>query len=279
MVINNKNMKTISIGDIHGVNGWKFITHGSAYDYDSWIESINNGKSIDDEEFSELPYTSSDKIIFVGDYVDSFTLSNIEIKKNLLEIIEFKKLMGDKVVLLLGNHDVQYFINDQICSGYRPEMRFDLEEIYTKNLELFQISYEVRDNEGISYLWTHAGVSNNWLDSLKKFLLDENFKFYGIVKERNPILVSEWLDLAWEIRCDRIFDVDSYSGGSSKNAGPIWIRPRSLNLSPIKGYNQIIGHTPQVSINSIEIEKGIFHHYIDCIEHGDGESLYLEIFQ
>ena len=70
-------MKTISIGDIHGRDIWK---------------NVNPSKY--------------DKIIFVGDYVDSFTISNTTILNNLLDIIEFKKSFKNKVILLLGNHDI-----------------------------------------------------------------------------------------------------------------------------------------------------------------------------
>ena len=65
-----------------------------------------------------------DKIIFVGDYVDSFTLDNITINKNLIDLIEFKKENLDKVILLLGNHDLHYLYDEMIhrCTGYRPEV-------------------------------------------------------------------------------------------------------------------------------------------------------------
>ena len=72
-------MKTLTVGDLHGKDVWK--------------------------EIDTIRY---DKIIFVGDYVDCFTTSNVEIKHNLEQIIRYKKDNMDKVVLLLGNHDVQY---------------------------------------------------------------------------------------------------------------------------------------------------------------------------
>jgi len=68
-------MKIISVGDLHGNNIWK---------------------TIDPELY--------DKIIFVGDYTDSFHLTDSAILDNLLDLIEFKKSYPDKVFLLLGNH-------------------------------------------------------------------------------------------------------------------------------------------------------------------------------
>ena len=49
-----------------------------------------------------------DKVVFLGDYVDSFTISNIASYENLKDIIRLKKRDPNKVVLLLGNHDIQY---------------------------------------------------------------------------------------------------------------------------------------------------------------------------
>jgi hypothetical protein len=60
-------------------------------------------------------------------------LSNVDILHNLKEILWFKKSLPDKVVLLLGNHDIQYFIPNEVCSGYRGEMRPDLYDLFTQN--------------------------------------------------------------------------------------------------------------------------------------------------
>ncbi len=149
-----KKQKILTIGDIHGRDYWKFITHGSSYEFEQWVTMVNAGANPMDDLFKEdYPYFSADKIVFVGDYVDSFTISNVEIKKNLEDIIFFKKTLPNKVVLLWGNHDVQYFIPNQICSGYRPEARWDLQILFESNKDLFQMAYHEGD-----YLWTHAGL-------------------------------------------------------------------------------------------------------------------------
>ena len=51
---------------------------------------------------------TSDLIVFLGDYVDSFTHSNTEMINNLNDIIQFKLDNTDKVITLLGNHDIAY---------------------------------------------------------------------------------------------------------------------------------------------------------------------------
>lgn len=266
-----KTLKTYSIGDIHGRNDWMYFTHGSPQDFEIWRTAVESGApaedTIWDEEYDN--FTSYDKIVFVGDYVDSFTVRNSEMKKNLEDILFFKKTLPDKVVLLLGNHDVQYIVPNQICSGYRPEMKHDFYDIFHKNLDLFQLAYELGD-----VLWTHAGVTEGWLKELNKVMFDPNGRFYDIIKERGEMSICEQLNLAWELRLDVLYAVDAISGGSQMWAGPLWVRPHVLNNGSIPGFFQIVGHTPQAAIWETDNVA-----YIDCLEHGgdSGDCYYREV--
>lgn len=255
-------MKTLSIGDIHGRDIWKSITHGSSYEFNQFMSNPNSGT---------YPFQQYDKIIFVGDYVDSFTIDNLTILSNLNDIILFKKMVPDKVVLLLGNHDIQYFVPNQTCSGYRGVMRNDLYSLFMDNISLFDMAFQHKN-----YLWTHAGVTEGWLNQLINILSSEMFRFKFYVDDTNPQTPSEWINLAWELREPTLFNVDTDSGGVSKWAGPLWVRPRILNNYAINGFNQIVGHTPQLSVKKTSVRKGnIF--YIDCLEHGDENPLVLDI--
>ena len=77
--------RIIVIGDIHGEGAWRDIV----------------------EKHPGCKY------IFLGDYCDpyNYDLSDEEVIANLCSIIEFKKQKMDDVVLLLGNHDIQYVYN------------------------------------------------------------------------------------------------------------------------------------------------------------------------
>jgi predicted MPP superfamily phosphohydrolase len=130
-------MNLITIGDLHGSRVWKQIDPGQ------W-----------------------DKMIFIGDYVDSAEYDPAEILDNLREIIGLKKAFPDKVVLLWGNHDLAYFYGGHerhYSSGFRQAMLSDLFNIFTANRALFQASYQVEN-----YLWTHAGVVQRWFDTYIK---------------------------------------------------------------------------------------------------------------
>ena len=83
-------MRTLVLGDIHGHDSWKSIVNKEDYD----------------------------EVVFLGDYVDSFTLNAEVISKNLLDIIKFKEKMGDKCHLCYGNHDHSYYYGER-CSGYK----------------------------------------------------------------------------------------------------------------------------------------------------------------
>ncbi|HPT21127.1 MAG TPA: metallophosphoesterase [Bacteroidales bacterium] len=208
-------MKTVSIGDTHGVAVADVVV-----------------KIID----------RYDKLIFAGDYVDSFIVDNITMKKNLLGIIELKKRYPEKVILLWGNHDIHYLLgNKHYCSGYRPEMHYDFYDIFHSNEHLFQLSFQIND-----YIWTHAGVNAKWFDQ----------RFGPFAEEHNYIhSVSELLNLAFTERYEAIFDVGYRRGGNYEVGGPLWCDTTELRKYPFKEFNQIAGHNPVKEIEILETEN------------------------
>jgi hypothetical protein len=267
-------MRILTIGDVHGRDGWKFLTHDSPYDYNLWRVAVDAGAPADDYEFwKDHPYTNFDKIIFIGDYVDSFDAINVIIKSNLEEIVHFKKCLGDRVVLLLGNHDVQYIVHNQGCSGYRPEMRHDLYQIFSENSSFFKLAHEETGTNGEKWLWTHAGVTSGWYNKVFiKDMYSSRFRFKDVVAEHTDKSVSGMINLGWEMRFSDIFNVDIDSGGMSSWAGPLWVRPNIMNYWPLEGYNQVMGHTQFRDIQVVSEDPdgnpydGFKHYYVDCPE-------------
>jgi hypothetical protein len=269
------NMKVLTLGDIHGRDKWMFHTHGSPYEFNLWKISVENGAPGDNEFWNELPYMEYDKIIFVGDYVDSFDMSNKVILRNLKNIIFFKRMLPDKVVLLLGNHDVQYIVQNEICSGYRSEMRPDLSNLFNDNKDIFQLAYQENSEKGI-HLWTHAGVTREWLRDTKREIFSPKYRLYPIIEEYENSDIADLLNILWEIRNDRIFNIDSHSGGFDLWAGPIWVRPDILNHFHIEGVNQIVGHTPHKALRIDELVNSK-HYYVDRLFGKDDEVLILDL--
>jgi hypothetical protein len=260
-----KTIKTYSIGDIHGRNDWMYFTHGSPVDFETWRTHVEASGGPDGYADFDQPdwhnYTMYDKIIFVGDYVDSFTVSNLEIKKNLEDIIFFKKTCPDKVVLLLGNHDISYIVPNQECSGFRSTMKWDLADIFTKNANLFKLAHQIGN-----VLWTHAGVTVGWWKEFEKEMYDPKNRFIDVARDNMGANFADLLNLGWDMKLESIYNVDHISGGFQMWAGPLWVRPHVLNKNAMGGIKQIVGHTPQAAI--WECENVV---YIDCLEHG-GDS-------
>lgn len=269
-------MKILTIGDVHGRDKWMFHTHGSSYEFNHWRTMVENGVPADAKDFwEEMPYSQYDKIIFVGDYVDSYDLSNVIILDNLKNILFFKKSLPDKVVLLLGNHDIQYILPNEVCSGYRSEMRPDLYQIFDENKEIFNPSYLIECKEE-KYLWTHAGITAGWL---KEFMRDVNsprFRLNDFFIGSESWKIDKLINLAFQLRVDNLFNVDPHSGGFDLWAGPFWVRPIIFNDHPIEGLNQIVGHTPHKEIRKEDCGKAI-HYFTDCLWDDYDEVLVLNL--
>lgn len=199
-------MKIISLGDIHGRPYWKKINPKD------W-----------------------DKIIFIGDYVDSFNVPTEKILSNLRDIVQFKKKYKDKVILLYGNHDLSYaFWPDYLCSGFKPEMSFLYRDIFDRNREFFQAAYQYKN-----YLWTHAGVSNKWLETYKllfKNHFDLKDDLSNIAEVFNKVNKSSSQFVLHELGAKR--------GGLRHSKGGITWADKTETLEGIPpGLHQIVGHT------------------------------------
>jgi hypothetical protein len=262
-----KNMKKFAaLGDIHGRDTWKFEMFGSSYEFERWVETCVNN-DIAGFMADQYPFNEFEKIIFIGDYVDSFDVGNAEMKKNLEDIILFKKTFPDKVVLLLGNHDIQYIVSNQRCSGYRPEMQHDFYKIFNDNIRLFQIAYELPTYHTPT-LFTHAGVTEGWLNELREYFIETPSHKREMFAEIAEYGIVDLLNAAWELNVPTLYNVDSVSGGSSKWAGPLWVRPHVLKLYAIPGYDQVVGHTPCAGVQMHPNRGGETVTYtIDCLEH------------
>ena len=78
-------MVTLFIGDVHGRDLWK--------------------QAIESEH---------DRVVFVGDYFDSYDIPFSIQQYNFNEIIQFKRANPNKVTLLLGNHDMNLYVKSHI---------------------------------------------------------------------------------------------------------------------------------------------------------------------
>lgn len=202
-------MKIIAVGDLHGKDCWKQI------DPSQW-----------------------DKIVFIGDYVDG-SKSNDELIENLQNIIEFKKTYKEKVILLLGNHDIQYLDFPKYeCSGYRSDMQAVLGSIFQSNRGHFQVAYQVK-----SWLFTHAGVSINW----HKYFLYRHVP--GIRDWQIPL--GDALNKIQDSDDQWVLHAVSYHrGGDQLYGGITWADYNETCNNFLPGYHQVVGHTKRNEIST-----------------------------
>ncbi|MFW6247478.1 MAG: metallophosphoesterase [bacterium] len=204
-------MKILVIGDVHGRNEWE--------------KHVNENQS--------------DLVVFMGDYVDSFNKTNIEIFDNLKNIIKFKKLNKESVILLSGNHDNQYMLahpndknNTYRCSGFKPEQHFDLYDLFNKNKDLFQACYQHHN-----HIFTHAGITNDW--------------FFNRLHGKTFESIEKQINEAFQYKYEPLFDVGFRRGGSFNCGGIFWADKHDLIIDPLKGFKQVVGHTVQENITTI----------------------------
>lgn len=211
-------MKVIAIGDIHGRTVWKRIVEREK---------------------------DADKIIFIGDYLDSYDkINGFEQAENLKEIINFKIENPTKVILLFGNHDFHYIVDGERYSGYQNGFSFEYKDILNKalNKDLMQMCYVQDFGEGNGrFLFSHAGVSNVWC---KKWEIDVNH-------------IEESINLLFKYKpfAFKFSGWDPY--GDDPQQSPIWVRPKSLMLYKVEGYTHVVGHTIQLDGIKLKNEPSI----------------------
>jgi predicted MPP superfamily phosphohydrolase len=236
-------MKTIVLGDTHGRSNWKLAI------------------------YQEEPI---DRVIFIGDYFDSFEFSGVEQIDNFKQIIQYKENNPQvEVVLLIGNHDYHYFpeIGYNGTSGYQSKIAPSITQVIEENRNHLQMAYQMD-----KFLFTHAGVSPVFMDEV---FGENDWTIENVVVDLNEMF--RYKPKAFEFN-----GFDAY--GDNTTQTPIWIRPRSLmsaNKKHDKGlkkdYIQIVGHTgmKKLDLKGSDQFTGGRYYFIDTME-TSGDYLIIE---
>jgi 3',5'-cyclic AMP phosphodiesterase CpdA len=219
-------MKHIIIGDLHGQDIWHRI------------------------DFSKY-----EKVVFLGDYVDSFTISDEAILENLRQIIELKKREPEKFVLLLGNHDVQYLhYPHNRCSGFRASMQKDLTYLFDENKKFFNLAYQYKN-----YLFTHAGLSTVWYWELMRLPV-------VIRLSETSENLADLLNKLEETNARFMLYSAGYHRGGSGHGGILWADRQETIRDSLDGYHQIVGHTAMEEVTR-NAYPGTSITYVDVLQH------------
>ena len=202
-------MKILIIPDVHGRTFWKDAV----------------------EKYGE----ECDKIVFLGDYLDPYPWEFITRKmaiENFKEIITYKKDNQDKVVLLLGNHDLPYYDRNFLSRcRYDSSNAFKIKQNFGRNRSLFQLAYEVDLDK--HYLFTHAGVIKSWYE-----------KHHELIGELTVENLNRLKTTPAGIRA--LCDVSRERGGYGWIGSMVWsdILEKG-DEEDLDGIYQIFGHTQQ----------------------------------
>lgn len=213
-------MKILVIPDVHGRTFWK-----------KPCENI--------EEY--------DKVIFLGDYLDPYDFEKITVPMamtNFEEILKFANENKDKVVMLLGNHDMPYFSDtyknfSMWHCRHSSKHHKAIKKLFEENKELFKIA-DVEDN----ILFTHAGCTAGWL----KDVFTKDYKITSLddlAFSLNNLLNTK--DGLWFL-----YMVSQERGGRDRNGSCIWAdrdetwwdSQSALDMPhDIHNYRQVFGHS------------------------------------
>jgi hypothetical protein len=214
------NIKYLIIPDVHGRSFWKKPVK-------QILENTNNN------------------VVFLGDYLDCYPY---EFNKDedyceiaisgLNEIIDIKKEFGNQVTLLLGNHDLGYRFDLDICDCRTDYRNFErIRNIYTTNKDLFQLADEAYVN-GKHYIFTHAGIHKAYVD----------FAFPDEKDSINEENIVSYFNNAYYTEEPHVINslgmYDRYRGSWGYDVGSlVWADVHSW-LGEYDGYGyQVFGHT------------------------------------
>lgn len=198
-------MRLIALGDTHGRKAWKHIVEKETFD----------------------------KIVFIGDYLDSRDgISGEDQLENLEEILEYKRQNWDKVILLFGNHDFHYlYTSTEPYSQYQSNFRIQFGGVLHQAIDegLLQMCYS-HDN----LLFSHAGFTKTWCQGR---IGNPNPSGESFIECVNSLFITD--PNAFEFTPGENLSLT----GDDVTQTPIWVRPHSLLEDRIDGYIQIVGHT------------------------------------
>lgn len=194
-----------------------------------------------------------DKVVLTGDYFDAYGGGLAQTENTAIWLKE-KVLYNPKIVALLGNHDVSYVFNTNAgfrCSGYSDSNNIAINKILNDDDKSKFGVYHI--DQG--YVFSHAGLTNQkWKEYSAKFTgqgaTETKLEFFDRVMK---VIAKEAMDDSKQNKDVALFAAGWDRGGIYRNGGITWVDWDSL--SPIKGINQIVGHSihrvPQVLVQKV----------------------------
>lgn len=180
-----------------------------------------------------------DMLIFLGDYLDPYETEWIywsDAYKGLLDIIAMKRDDPEKVVLLLGNHDLHYLFPNLRGSRYNVYQAGKIRKTFLDNMDCFQMAAECII-DGRRYLFTHAGVNKMWFE-----------KYADLFGSVDKVTADTFNSLMFkEVFVEALGDVSFLRWGRDRAGSMVWadVEEFEWSESNLSGVIQVFGHTLQ----------------------------------
>lgn len=235
--MNNLQYNSMHVGDLHG-RIWAF-----------------------EEAVEKFEKEGLDKLVLMGDYVDSYDVTDVEIIYLLKQVIEYKKANPDKVVCLLGNHDYgTIYSPDYRCSGFRASIAQEIKYLFDTNEDLFQIAFRNGD-----YMSTHAGILADWI-----YKYSDRLHYYADLLNIDIVNDLDLLLNAVHKTHDRwiLCTVPVIRGGVAGSVGgPLWADMSEIKKGngPMWKLNHIVGHNRVPRLGKYQHSEGPLVIFTDCI--------------
>ena len=195
-----------------------------------------------------------DTLIFLGDYLDPYENEWIywsDAYKGLLDIIALKRENPEKVVLLLGNHDLHYLFPNLRGSRYNEYQAEKIRKTFEDNMDCFQMAAECKIDER-RYLLTHAGVNKAWVQ-----------KYADVFGPVDKLTADTFNSLMFkDAFVEALGDVSFLRWGSAPAGSMVWADVEEFEWSEARlpDVIQVFGHTLQ------DNGPRIIDHSIYCLD-------------
>lgn len=208
-----------------------------------------------------------DKIIFLGDYLPPRHDIKLDDPTDacgfLYDVLNYKDQNPDKVILLIGNHDLDLLGYSWAKCYPRAHPKVyqycQTEDVKNWFLNNTQWIYNIPDT---NIVCSHAGIGEIFFEDFKKY--------YGLHINSDENIVPGIVDINKVPPCELFAFNGGWwdTNGDSVTQPCTWIRPTSLVDCSVKNIIQVVGHTPVDHIFKTESNEGYCPEIwcCDCLE-------------
>lgn len=194
---------------------------------------------------------SFDKIIFIGDFFDSWTGKVKEAQATAKWLQNKMAALGDKAQFCLGNHDMHYMFRNNSyirCSGYENAKNVAINEIMKRSdWDKFKL-YVYEQGYYISHGGMHEDLYCHPIKGFNREFLDKT--------------CEEAFMKGWDNQFSWYLAAGECRGGMQPHGGINWL-DWNEEFEPIENVSQIVGHTQQREPQQ-KIGKNSINYCIDC---------------